>query len=1047
MLGSSWHRLVKFFQQRLPAPPSVSGIRRERLAYFLSEVRWDRLDRLISRDSGANPAAPAAGEINQSDTDCETLFMGLLDGVAEGWDRERAVSYLGERSEDSSLVNWLKRFGRDRLLPERQSHQELARRMVRLKEIGCGELGEVAGELGVRLLAGEAETNLEETPQQPDRVAGESEAEAGAEASGAGDASRQEPDAKEWFYRGVRQYMQGDLLGAIAGWDRAIALKPDSHKVWLNRGLALYKLGRYAEAIASLDRALAIAPDSQKAWQSRGEALNKAGRYEEAIASCQRVIATKPDGLEAWVNLSLALNQEGRYAEALASADRAIAMRPDSCEAWTNRGLALNSLGRYQEAIDSLNRAVDLQPDSHEAWHSQGVALQKAGQYEEAISSFDRAIEIKPDFSLAWMSRGDAAGNSPSCDLLLAFMSPVADRNPDLNLRGYEGKLASYQEGLKYCDPDTHPQGWGLLHHKIGQAHYSQSRQDSRASQYLQEALSSYTEALKTITENAFPELHLEVLQDVSRTFLGLQQTAEAEKLLRRCSDLLQGLLVDPNRSNWSKKQLALKFAAINQLKVDVCVAKGDFVRALELAEGGKNTCLSWLLWVGSSGVPALKYAQIQELVSPTTAAVCWHLSPDALHTFIIKYGAPAPLLLASLRRSRFAGETGFLSHSERQLRELQSWIEEWEKQYGDSDAGTEGEPLPSWRDSLPARIKHLRQILNIQTIEEAIAGESAGGGSEGNVTGLILIPHRDLHRFPLHALFRDGLTTSYLPCAQIGLNLTAAAAASPALPLSNEGTVGEQSPVSPAGENQETLLCVERPDSESDSQEKPLPELPFAAVESEYICWLFPNRKRLTAQEATQKAVEQALADGCDIFHFTGHTFSNSLNPSLSALALTGKQRLNLDSVLKIELSRCRLVCLSAWHSNLTGSPTLTAEYAGLTSAFLSRKVASVASTLWSVQSDASFLVMVEFYRRRRDKSDIEALNEAARWLREVTAEELLQWYSQLWAELPATEKTVIPFIMTAIEQLEAAIKIDPTRKPYAHPYHWAAFTISGRI
>jgi CHAT domain-containing protein len=89
----------------------------------------------------------------------------------------------------------------------------------------------------------------------------------------------------------------------------------------------------------------------------------------------------------------------------------------------------------------------------------------------------------------------------------------------------------------------------------------------------------------------------------------------------------------------------------------------------------------------------------------------------------------------------------------------------------------------------------------------------------------------------------------------------------------------------------------------------------------------------------------------------------------------------------------------------------------------------------------------MIEFYRRRRDKSDIEALNEATRWLRDVTAEELAQWYSQLSAELPATERTIIPFIVAALEQLEAVIKIEPTRKPYAHPYHWAAFTIAGRI
>jgi hypothetical protein len=141
--------------------------------------------------------------------------------------------------------------------------------------------------------------------------------------------------------------------------------------------------------------------------------------------------------------------------------------------------------------------------------------------------------------------------------------------------------------------------------------------------------------------------------------------------------------------------------------------------------------------------------------------------------------------------------------------------MEEWNKQYDAFEAGTEGEQPTSWRDSLPARLKHLREILNIQTIEEAIAGESAGERAEQSVAQLILIPHRDLHRFPLHALFRDRFTISYLPCAQIGLNLTAAPARSPANPLSHEGRWGEISAVSSAGESQETLLSVERPDSE----------------------------------------------------------------------------------------------------------------------------------------------------------------------------------------------------------------------------------------
>jgi tetratricopeptide (TPR) repeat protein len=47
--------------------------------------------------------------------------------------------------------------------------------------------------------------------------------------------------------------MNGDFIGAIASYARALEIKPDYHQAWFNRGVALGNLGRYEEAIASYD--------------------------------------------------------------------------------------------------------------------------------------------------------------------------------------------------------------------------------------------------------------------------------------------------------------------------------------------------------------------------------------------------------------------------------------------------------------------------------------------------------------------------------------------------------------------------------------------------------------------------------------------------------------------------------------------------------------------------------------------------------------------------------------------------------------------------
>ena len=52
----------------------------------------------------------------------------------------------------------------------------------------------------------------------------------------------------------------GKHAGAIADYDRAIALKPDTPEVYYNRGHSKAELGNHADAIDDYDRAIALKP-------------------------------------------------------------------------------------------------------------------------------------------------------------------------------------------------------------------------------------------------------------------------------------------------------------------------------------------------------------------------------------------------------------------------------------------------------------------------------------------------------------------------------------------------------------------------------------------------------------------------------------------------------------------------------------------------------------------------------------------------------------------------------------------------------------------
>ncbi|MEH2459520.1 hypothetical protein [Nostoc sp.] len=64
-----------------------------------------------------------------------------------------------------------------------------------------------------------------------------------------------------------------------------------------------------------------------------------------------------------------------------------------------------------------------------------------------------------------------------------------------------------------------------------------------------------------------------------------MEETTEATELQRQGTDLWRRLLNEPNRSDKSKKQLALKFAWLQELTVDLAVQSEKLVQAVELAE------------------------------------------------------------------------------------------------------------------------------------------------------------------------------------------------------------------------------------------------------------------------------------------------------------------------------------------------------------------------------------------------------------------------------------------------------------------------------
>jgi CHAT domain-containing protein/Flp pilus assembly protein TadD len=1061
---------------------------------------WRFLKQLIQRLFGTNPkieSTPPQPAPTLTDAEYEAKLMELLEGVNQGWGRGDVAEFLiAKRIKNGDLAAWLRRFG-DRLLEGAQgstasadavvSVQELARRLELLGRVAGGELGEVAGNVGREILV--------EFP-----VVSDEDFDIEGEIAFLDKALKIIPDYHEaWYARGIALSCLEKFLEAISSFDKALELKLDDDASWYNRGIALNNSGRLEEAVASYEKALEIKPNYHEAWYRRGITLGNLGRLEEAIDSYEKALKIKPNYHEAWYNCgnkqvnlclfekaiasydkalefipdhhatwcnrAMVLINLGKFEEAITSFDKALKLKPDlQYAAWYSRGIALNNLERLEESIASFDKALEIKPDDYASWFNRGVILRNLVRLNEAIASYDKALEIKPDYHEAWINRGSAVSNAPRHNQVVYEILQGEFPNPpqvmrtilihNLKQRGYEGLIFTLEAGLEYCQQNTHPEGYGELNKALGNAHYNRGKLNSSTT-YWNKAATSYQEALKTLTPDTFLQLHLEVLQKLIKTLVSLKQTDEANKLRRDATDLLQRLLKQ-NDSKLTQQQLTDKLVSFEQLTVNIFIQSGQFPKALATAETDKNVCLSWLL--DALPIPdyeteeTVTHAQIQQLLNPTTAAIYWHLSDAALTTFIIKSdGLLSP-------------ETCFSDFPD----EFEKWVKEWNQQYTDykskEKAGQQNHP---WRGGMASKFARLKEILKIHIIEQQLEG----------ITELILIPHRDLHRFPIHALFGGNFVVSYLPSAAVGISLqhrfTPEWATTGGLPLQqNNPFVGAVPPCPPSSssigattgglplpENDSvppcppSILSIENPHSvitDKNGEQKSLAPLPAAEIESEIICRMFDNSTRLQEDAATLDEVERLLPQPHKVFHFTGHGSYNFDLPLESTLYLSDNHRLTVREIIQHNLSNYQLICLPACETALTDKQTILAEYVGLTSGFMRAGVGCVVSTLWPVESGASTLLMIYFYRQWREAGEPlpVALRNAQKWLRESTREDLAAWYqgeidriSENSPELSEVEVTLIDSLETDRLAL-ATMELD---RPYQHPYYWAAFTITG--
>jgi len=159
--------------------------------------------------------------------------------------------------------------------------------------------------------------------------------------------------------------LSGDFQGGLQKCEQALQIKANFAMGHHCRGLMLDRQKRYAEAVAAFDNALKLEPDSPSAMYRKGNALRKQGKLREAIAAYQQALNRYPLFFEAQNNLGAAHYELRQDQLALTAFNRALQPEMESFDSDVNprdtlynKGLVLCTMRRYRESISTLDDLI-----------------------------------------------------------------------------------------------------------------------------------------------------------------------------------------------------------------------------------------------------------------------------------------------------------------------------------------------------------------------------------------------------------------------------------------------------------------------------------------------------------------------------------------------------------------------------------------------------------------------------------------------------------------------------------------------------------------
>jgi CHAT domain-containing protein/Flp pilus assembly protein TadD len=837
-----------------------------------------------------------------------------------------------------------------------------------------------------------------------------------------------------------------------------------------NLGVAYYEQGQISEAIAAFQAALEVRTREAflEQWadtqDNLGVPYTQLKEFSEAIAAHQAAleVRTRKAFPEKWAQIQNNLGYA--YCEA-GQSEQAIPYLQAALEVWTREALpenwamtqynlatAYSDLGQIDEAITYFRSTLEIfQPTAFpvrrlKAGRDFGNAAFNVGKWQEAIEGYQAAIEAV-EISCSWASSNQRRQEilEDAMDVYTQIVQACLNNHqPDLAIEYVErSKARNLVQLFANSDGTIDPKGDQIRPE-------TRKRLERLKAQIVdkQQQLGNLGEDVGLTAKNLRSTLSDGILDYSTESIANLTPPAPLPYKGRGETDspLLagEGQGERLTQSNDSDSSLNLNQIYAKRLRKELDNLQEKFDEVLdEILESDPAYALT-------QAVQPIRFQEILDQLEEHTAIIEWYITDERFFTFVI---------------TRHHEPYVWQSQPD-DLSELNRWQQEYLDDYRQNK-------YHQWRELLTPRLKELSRILHLDEILDHVSEDCQQ---------LIVIPHRYLHLFPLHALPLVG-QVSRLPMVEEGGQ---DAHPTREICLLDRFLDGVRYAPSCQLLQLSKKRCTEPLQTTASKHlfaiQNPTEDLTFANVEVEAIRRYFDPTNILPTQQATKTAWNQPSTKEqlrlANFIHFSCHGYFNFESPLRSALVLSGakvsgtdqleddntryiesperdridlQKCLLLEEIFALDLRPCSLVTLSACETGLSDPRSLSDEYISLPSGFLVAGSPSVVGSQWAVSDLATAFLMIKFYdnlvggglaetRFLSSTQEITvavALNEAQKWLRDVTKQKLEDWVRQRKVPLTPTRRVAV---LGWLRNMEA------DDQPFELPQYWAAFCAIGQ-